>query len=120
MNDNAQMSIIRELMFSFVQSSEWNQIECGDPMICKSERRIEETKRRIMGQLSVDDENDLSETIQGIVDAYTTAAILFGMRTANALREATARPAALSRYNLDCLIALEERAEQHKKAAKAS
>ena len=51
---------------------------------------------------------------------YTTAAILFGMRTANALREATARPAALSQYNLDCLIALEERAEQRERAAKAS
>ena len=58
-------------MFSLMQSSEWNQIECGDPMICESERRFEETKRRIMGQLSIDDENDLSETIQGIVDAYS-------------------------------------------------
>lgn len=120
MNDNTQMSIMRELMFSLVQSSEWGQIKRGDPMICESERRFEETKQRIMGQLSIDDENDLFEAIQGIVDAYINAAILFGMRTADALREATARPAALSQYNLDCLIAIENQAEQHGKIAKAS
>lgn len=118
MNSNAKMNIVREMIFSLAQSNEWGQIERGDPMICESEHRFEATKQRIMGTLSADDENDLFEAMQGVISAYTYAAILFGMWAADALCEAIARPAVLSQYNLDCLIAIEER-EQKEDVAKA-
>jgi len=111
MNKNSKMGIVRELMFCLSQTSEWNQIEREDPMICESGRRFEVTKRRIMGELSIDDENELFDAMQGVVAAYTNAAMLFGMQTASALHEAVAQPTMLSQYNLDCLTAIEERAK---------
>lgn len=120
MEFEAKMDIVRELMFALAQTKEWAHIEREDPMICESERRFEAAKERIVGKLSVDDENDLSEAMQSVISAYTNAAILFGMKTADALREATAQPATLSQYNLDCLIAIENQAEQRSKMAKAS
>lgn len=58
--------------------------------------------------------------MQSVISAYVNAAILYGMKTADALREATARPATLSQYNLDCLIAIENRVERRDKIAKVS
>ena len=120
MAEKNQMGIVRELMFSIVETSEWEQIERTDPMICESERRFEEIKQRIIGQLSIDDENDLFNGMQGVVRAYVNAAILYGMKVSDALREAVARPATFSQYDLDRCNAIEHRAQQDENTAAAS
>lgn len=120
MAENNSMDIVRELMFSIAETSEWEQIERTDPMICESERRFEEIKQRIMGQLACEEENDLFDGMQSVLRAYVNAAILYGMKVSDAFREAVARPAAFSQYDLDCCIAIERRVQQGKNTAEAS
>lgn len=89
-------AIMDDIMDRITQTEEWNRIQLEDPQIAEAEREAEVLYRDLGGK----EQDRVTELLAGLSTAYSYAAILYGMRVAVAIHEATADPCVMSRYVL--------------------
>lgn len=105
------MSIMEDknltLMDSIMQAltgdakNEWNVLLLHDPMIIAANERFNAVLERVRDLLPEDISYELDDAYAGGLAAIGDAGILFGIHTADAIRDVASRPADLSRHILE-------------------
>ena len=102
MNTDKNLALMDDIMFAGItKADEWNDIQLHDPRIAAADARwkaaIEEAKAFLPRDLYF----ELDAAHVDVVTDTADAAILFGLHIADAIRDATSRPADLSRHILE-------------------
>ena len=96
MIDKKTLSIADEIVGAINQTDVWTELQREDPGIKDAEDRYD--KALEAAQLPREVCIALSDACGVVIAAYSTAAILYGMRVAAALQAVVSDPAELSRY----------------------
>lgn len=92
------MEIIRQLMATITQTNEWFRICNEDPQIQRASHGLQLTMARISALVPEDIMGELWDALCNLEEAQESAAILYGVRVASAIRDVAARPIDLSHY----------------------
>lgn len=92
--------LIAGLIHDGVMASEdWKEVEQTDPCFRAERAKLDAVMDRLT--ISPDLMEDLTDAVWNTVFAANTAAVLYGMRVAFTILEATAAPAEISRYMME-------------------
>lgn len=95
------MEIISQLMATITQTNEWFRICNEDPQIQRASRGLQLTMARVSALVPEAIMGELWDALCSLEEAQESAAILYGIRVAGAIRDVAARPADLSHYVID-------------------
>lgn len=95
------MEIISQLMATITQTNEWFRICNEDPQIQRASHGLQLTMARISAMVPEAIMGELWDALCNLEEAQESAAILYGIRVAGAIRDVAARPADLSHYVID-------------------
>ena len=96
------LSLMDDIMFvGLARTDEWNDILLHDPMIAAADARWRAALEKAKAFLPTEIYMELDAANADEVIANGDAGILFGIRVADAIRDAVARPADLSRHILE-------------------
>ena len=95
------MEIISQLMATITQTNEWFRICNEDPQIQRASHGLQLTMARVSALVPEAIMDELWDALGDLEQAQETAAILYGIRVADAIRDVAARPTDLTRYIID-------------------
>lgn len=92
------IEIISRLLSTIMQTDEWFRICNEDPQIQRASQGLQYTMARISALVPEVMMDELWDALCNLEEAQETAAVLYGIRVADAIRDVAARPADLSHY----------------------
>lgn len=95
------MEIISQLMVTITQTNEWFRICHEDAQIQRATLGLQTVMERVAALVPDELMDELWDALGDLEQAQETAAILYGIRVAGAIRDVAARPADLSHYVID-------------------
>lgn len=90
--------IMDELMQAVVQTDEWEDIQENDPEIKQADRELVSTLQELKKVVPPELYFKIERVAYEYSNAVEYAAMLYGIRIANAIRDVSARPFDLSRH----------------------
>ena len=93
--------LMDDLMQAIVQTEEWESIQENDPEIKRSDRQLVSTLQEVSGFIPREMYIKIEEAVYGYSNAVSNAAMLYGMRVLEAIRDVSARPCDLSRHVME-------------------
>ena len=97
MTGEMKISLVGDIITNIVCSDTWGQEQLDNPVIAEKTARLESMLRTIGNYVPETLMCELESTIYEYTGAYESAAILFGIHVADALREIAAKPSAYLR-----------------------
>lgn len=100
------LGIVKEMMSEIGQTDAWEQTQLTDPRILAADDNL----RRAAASTGISKAqyNAIEEATYALINAYSDAAILYGIRVAQAIQYATQNPAEYGRYVLNRMNAKED------------
>ncbi len=95
------MEIISQLLSTIMQTNEWFCICNEDPQIQRASQGLQYTMARVSALVPEAMMDELWDALCNLEAAQETAAVLYGIRVADAIRDVAARPTDLSHYVID-------------------
>ncbi len=95
------LAIMDNLIGTIVNSDAWDQEQLQNPEIQTAEKALEKELDQIRGLVSDKVIGRIEDAAFGYSNAFSTAAILYGIRVANIIRDVSACPSDLSQFILD-------------------
>ena len=95
------MEIISQLMVTITQTNEWFRICHEDAQIQRATLDLQTVMERVAALIPEELMDELWDALGNLEQAQETAAILYGIRVADAIRDVAARPTDLTRYIID-------------------
>lgn len=95
------MEIISQLMVTITQTNEWFRICHEDAQIQRATLGLQAVMERVAALVPDGLMDELWDALGNLEEAQETAAILYGIRVADAIRDVAARPTDLTRYIID-------------------
>lgn len=95
------MEIISQLLSTIMQTNEWFRICNENPQIQQASHALQLTMARVSAMVPETIMDELWDTLCNLEEAQETAAVLYGIRVADAIKDVAARPADLSHYIID-------------------
>lgn len=87
-----------EIMGAVGQTDEWLSIQISDPMILDATKNMSVLLEQLKQYAPDRPVDAVEDAAYSLVNAYTNAAILYGIHVADAIRDVAARPCDLSRH----------------------
>lgn len=95
------VELMDELMGTVVQTKVWIKEQQENPEILAADKQLEEALGAIKGIVPNNVIVQITDAAWGYASAFENAAILYGLRVADAIHDIAARPSDLSQYILD-------------------
>lgn len=109
MSQKAHMTVSLELVDDIMDSLTVNKfgenVQMSDPMIQTESKKLDALLDNLEGSLSKAYCENIRDKVVDLVNAYSAAAILYGIRVAEAIQDVTANPGTLSQYVMDRVAA---------------
>lgn len=90
MSHETKMSIVADILTGIICSQAWGREQLNDPEIVKNAAQLEKVMCTVSEYLPEEMLAALEDAIANCIGAHEQAAILFGIHTADALREVAA------------------------------
>lgn len=90
MSHETKMAIVADILTGIVCSQAWGREQLNDPEVVKNAAQLERVMCTVSEYLPEEMLAALEDTITNCIGAHEQAAILFGIHTADALREVAA------------------------------
>ncbi len=90
MSHETKMVIVEDILTGIICSQAWGREQLNDPRIAENAAQLEKVLHTVSGYVSGAVLSELEDAITNCIGAHEQAAILFGIHTADALREVAA------------------------------
>ena len=100
MEKDINVQLMDDLMNGITQADMWLTEQLQNPEILAAKRLLDEAMGKIGGMAPDEICGEIEDAAFRYASAFETAAILFGIHVADAMRDVAARPSDLSRYIL--------------------
>lgn len=99
--EQRSIAMMADIMGGIEQTDEWTELQMNDPGIQDAESRFHQALEEAEAYLPREVYVKLSDTQGGVASAYSSVAILYGMRVAAGIQAVVANPAEITRFWLD-------------------
>ncbi len=101
MSENVE--IIKNVVDGIMQTKKWDKIAREDPQIAEAESKLNAIMEAVSAKVTKTVFDELENAVVFAENAYTDAAVLYGMHVAQLLQMTAANPSAYSAYVLSLM-----------------
>lgn len=99
------LAIMDEVLGAITQTEIWNNIQLTNPAILAADKQFNDELAKLSDSISKQSILAIESAAIGLTNAFTDAAILYGLQVAIAIQEVTANPNTLAQYIMDRVAA---------------